>query len=158
MKEDAYTQFVYSSWLVTLVACICCYCAMSAAFVLPFFTPHRFDYSYVKQTRTYLLSTVTLVIILLVLMWVIRSTTLHRDVVDDLQSQLIESMDTFLGKALDDAFKMVKQAALLWTFTGMQTVHAFYSKTHTQRQVVLSQICKFSTHGCKNARHTILIV
>ena len=118
LEAKTYTSSIYSCWLSTLGAALFCMFAILAAFLLPLLTPHRFEYSDMKRLRTYLLGAVTLVNIAVVLIWVIQMTTAHRDVVDDLELQLLNSMDTFLGKALDDAFKMVKQAANIWTFTG----------------------------------------
>ena len=118
LVEDAYTDFIQNTWIATLIASLFCISAQLAAFALPLLTPHRFEYFEMKEWRTCLLGAVTLVVMAVLLAWVIQETTAHRDAVDDLMSQFLESMDVFLEASVDDSFKMAKQAANVWALTG----------------------------------------
>ena len=116
LNEQAYTDFILSTWVATLSLSMFCILAQIAVFVLPLrFMREKFgfDHNEAKRIRTYLLGAVTLVVTVSVLIWVIRLSTTHRDIVDDLAKQLLESMDSFMGIAVDDSFKMVKQGTYL---------------------------------------------
>ena len=52
------------------------------------------------------------------MLWTTQVTLHHRDAVEDLLTQLTNSMDVLLSDALTDSIEMVKAAHTTWKFTG----------------------------------------
>ena len=93
-----------------------CACLLTALYL----EPRVACLSAILHGRGHLVFSITTVCgaLVLAMLWTTQVTLHHRDAVEDLLTQLTNSMDVLLSDALTDSIEMVKAAHTTWKFTG----------------------------------------